>query len=418
MTGNSSVFFKVHQILGMMAIVLLCAVFPVRAQTIDPESIKKIPRFDELSDEAFETATREVEETPQKYPFLAFTLRIPKNWERSDLSEEKGAWDPDSLSQEKSSDFLNRSILGLIAKYSGPSRFGIRSFIEVRAKELTRIISARNWFIHYILTNGYSLEGMEVIGENRVEGLYVQIIDGVSYAVRVVCVLNGSQIVLMSYYMPVSEIQNEKAVQEKVVGSFSFLNPEQADVTLTRTYSFMGVMHFDYPYSLRLPAPKVYSFSEMELQLINASEGNANVFTSIDIHVLAYNKVKSLSAEIVKLKQKMEEKKIKIGELYDVYKHYEVGDNIDFHRVEVYKAEGLDKKIVPHEYWVGILRDDTYFYIISMLTTGRTSDFYTWAQNVEALEIIFKSIGKGPSPRQLEEEKEATPSDDASYLSY
>ncbi|MCB9989218.1 MAG: hypothetical protein H6868_07815 [Rhodospirillales bacterium] len=379
---------------------------PSYAQSIDPDKIEGIPRFDELSDEEFNDNTLWIEESPKKNAYLAYKIRLPYDWERSELSQEKGGFADDSLTQDRSSDFVSRSILGLIAKYNGPSNFGVRSYIEVRAKELTRIISARNWFIHFVLTNGYSLEGMEMLSENRVEGLYVQIINDVSYAVRVICELNGNQVVLMSYYMPVSRIKDEKALQEKIVGSFHFIDPEKPEVALTRTYSFMGVVHFDYPYSLRLPAPKVYSFSEMELQLINAANNNKSSFTEIDIHIMAHDKVQSLAEEVLLLKQRMEKEKIKIGDMREVYKRYEVGENIDFHRVEVYNAEGMGKKIVPHEYWIAILRDSTYFYIISMLTTGRTSDFYTWAQNVEALGVIFKTIGKGPSPR-MEKDKKA-----------
>jgi hypothetical protein len=130
------------------------------------------------------------------------------------------------------------------------------------------------------------------------------------------------------------------------------------------------------------------------------------MFTEINIHIKAVGKVESIAGELISLKEKMANKNIKADELLEVHQDYKVGDGIEFHRVEIYEAVGLKERIVPHEYWVAVLRDDTYFYIISMLTTGRESDFYVWAQNTEAMEVIMKTIGKGPSPRVQKENQD------------
>jgi hypothetical protein len=261
----------------------------------------------------------------------------------------------------------------------------------LRAMELDFDISARNWFLNYILSSGYTLQGMKELSDSRVEALYVLIEDGVSYVVRTIAEINGPRMVLASYYLPDSRWEEERALQEKVVHSFKFLKPETIKIEKARTYSFLDMLRFDYPISWKLLAPNIYSIEGMEARLVNTLD-NDTLNGEIEIHIVSTELDTTLAQEVQYLKEDLRATGLGIGDLIEVRDDYNFKEHIFFSRVEVYRATDRKERVVGHEYWLAILVEDRYYYIVTMLTPDRTSDFYTWARNMESFQTVIESI--------------------------
>lgn len=375
----------------LMTALCLAVVFaaggPAHAQNYNLEKMKTIPRYKGLTQEEFEKQTKVIEETPPGDRHLAYSIRFPAGWKKADDSSSIY----ESGTKEKHA--LSRRILGKVSKFYGPAQIDATSYFEVRALELDYQISARNWFLNFIISNAYSLEGMEVISDRRVEALYVLNERGTSYVVRAIAEINGPRMVLASYYLPDAHWNEEKAMQEKVVGSFTFLTPEDTKIEATRTYNYLDVLHFDYPANWRLMAPEAYSLEGMDAKLVN-SRDDLTVSGEIEIHVVSTEMDTTLSQEVQALRENLKQTGLEIGDLIEVPDDHEFADHVLFSRVEVYRAKARKpgRRIIDHEFWLGIIVEDRYYYIVTMLTPSRNAEFYTWARNTEAFEIVAESM--------------------------
>ena len=381
---------RISMIRTLLAVIVLLGGMSGRAgaQSLDLDEIKPLPSYDkELSQKDFLDRTQLVEEMPRGDKFLGFKARLPKSWkrigERIDDSDGEGSQQGDVK--------LSRRILGKIVKYYGTEVFTAPSRFEIQALELDQQITARNWFLGYILSNGYNMQGMKVYDDTKVEALYVTIEDSVSYVVRTLAIVNGPRMVLVSYYVPEAQFMQDRGLQEKVVQSFSFLSPEKIQLEPTQTYSFLELVHFDFPANWRLLSPNIHSLQNMDARLIRL-EGEKSIIGDINIKIISTELETSLSQEVNFLKSDIREMGLEIGDLIETPTAYTFKPHITFARVEVYNIKPKDDTIQDHEYWLAVMAEDRYYYIVSMITPARMADFYKWAQNTEAFQTVIESM--------------------------
>ena len=115
-----------------------------QAAGIDLKSIEPLKPVDFMPQAEFKDKTQVIEAEPFNDSYLAFQVRLPKDWTESIAPPETGP------SEERLSD----RILGAFAKYIAPPEKHVRSFFTLETQELTYEVSARNWFINYLLSNG------------------------------------------------------------------------------------------------------------------------------------------------------------------------------------------------------------------------------------------------------------------------
>lgn len=376
----------------------------VFGQSFDLTKTKNIVRYDTLSDEEFIKQTILHEEHPYEDKYLAYQIRLPSGWEgmgvetkkpkesfvaeapKNDRRRKKSRAD-DTVEQTE----LSRRILGKITSYYGPPRLEPRSKLEVQALELSYDITAHNWFLYFIITNGYTLEGMEEVTGTRVEAIYILVEKDISYVVRTIAEINGPRIVLVSYYVPESKFHEEKAMQEKVLSSFRFVSPEQMRIEQTKNYAFLDLLQFDYPSTWHLQAPNIYSIDQMEARLINAHD-KETLNGDIMVHLISTDMDTTLAEEVSYLKEEMSGSGLSVGELIETVDRFKPHPHVYFSRAEVYKASDKSGRIREHEYWLVVMAEDRYYYIITLLTPGRNQDLYMWIRNTEALQTIVESI--------------------------
>jgi TfoX/Sxy family transcriptional regulator of competence genes len=354
------------------------------AQGIDPAKIKEIPTFTTLPQEQFEAQSDLHTATPSGDKYLAYSIRLPKGWQ-------KASGDKLIDTTSGSQDHLTHHVLGRIAKYYAPQTMDISSYIDIEALALDYNISARNWFLNYILANGYTLLGMKEVQENHLVALYDRVVRSQSYVVRTAAQINGSRIVLMSYSMPEQNWDDEKATQEKVVDSFQFLNPEKASAEAARTYVYLDLLRFDYPQSWQLMAPSVNATEGMSVRLID-SKDRETLDGQVEIRVESTDSDKTLAQQVQDLRNNLKTEGLEIGGLIEAPTDYKFHNQIYFNKVEVYDAHGRDDEFGTQELWLAIMIEDRYYYIVSMITPGRNHDFLKWAKNIESFRTIIESF--------------------------
>lgn len=370
--------------------VLICAVWPAHAQLSYVSNIKELPSYlNEMKEEDFMLKTNEIEEKPKGDRYLAFHVRLPKNWIRSGGKAEENA-----VTSETSGIKLSRRILGRVIKYySVPSSLIPPSRFEIQALNLDRQITAKNWFLGYALTNGYTLQGMKVIDNDRIEAQYVLIDNAVSYVVRTIAIINGPRMVLISYFVPENQWPKERAMQEYVLKSFEFFNKEQSNLEVTRTFAFLDLLRFDYPASWRLVSPNLASIETMDAKLIKAKD-NQSLIGEISLRIISTELETSLPQEINYLKANIHSMGLDVGDLIETINTFKYKPQVNFARVEVYKAVANDSNanLREHEYWLAIMAEDRYYYIVTMITPSRATDFYNWAQNIESFQMVVETL--------------------------
>jgi hypothetical protein len=272
-----------HAITALLLLIAGCLMaFGARAQGVDPDKVPKIPHYTTLTEAQFETDSAVHKDVPQGDKYLAYSIRLPKGWRASSDSVSNAAALSAAAGDKKKA---NQRLLGKVGEYLGPLNGDFPSRIVIEAMSLDYDISARNWFLNYVLMNGFTLQGMDVIDKTRIEALYVMVEGDTTYVVRTIAQINGPRIVLASYYLPEASWNTERAVQEKAIESFTFDNPEQVRIEQTHTYAFLDLVRFDYPQSWKLLAPNIDSIDNMDARLIS-SKDDKTLNGESDLHLV------------------------------------------------------------------------------------------------------------------------------------
>jgi len=390
----------------------------VLAQRINIDDILTVPSFaDEFPIERFFAESDLFEEKrPHGDPHLAYRLRMPQGWTKVDdayvydteeeaqpirptvftprRASRRGSQPAPETSEPEQQVRLSQRLLEKVATYYGPFRMDATSRFEIYAMRLEHEITAKNWFLQHVLSNGYVLQGMREHADNKVEGLYVLVERDDSYYVRSIVEINGPRLTVVSYFLPEAYWREERALQEHVVRAFRFTQPEQTRAESVRTFSFLNMVNFDYPQSWRLSAPSVYSVEGMDARLLYTSD-QRTLSGEINLHIVSTELDTTLAQEVQFIKEDISEKNLIIGNLIEEPKGFDLHNHIYFSRVEVYHVNNRGGTLVDYEYWLAVMAESRYYYLLTMLTPGRNADFYTWARNTESFETVIKSLRPG-----------------------
>lgn len=402
------------------ACLFLCVPGGAGAAVVDLKKINEIMRFDTLDEPSFEAQSFVHHEKPEGLDILSYQIRLPEGWaanpsgealkqyentpegrlgiaeiERTyNLVDLKKNWSENVETVEESG-ALDARWLGTVARYYGKPELGEYSRIEVFVQELEGDISARNWFLRYVTERGFSLEGMEVLDGGRVEGLYIQVVKDISYVVRMVVEVNGPYVVLVSYAMPMRFWKRERALQEKVLGSFSFDTVNKERLSAVTEFSFAGYAYFDYPSRWKRSKMAISSQNDMEVSLYNNSLAG-ELKGEITVRLIGRDANISLGDEISSMRDRVKENDAlfvdELMEKIDAERFFKAHETITVFAAETYNVKGLDQRLADYEYWLAVLVDDDYYYVITMLTIGRDSGFYDWALNSETFELIVETM--------------------------
>lgn len=372
-------FLQIPVILAVMLIVSLPGAS--HAQKVLEEFKQPLPDIELISKPEWEAQSILYEEDPVQDEELAYSLRLPQDWEK--------ITDGGMSTYE-----VSNKIFGQMARYYGPvDMFAARSRFDVQVLELDYKLTAEQWLLQYLLANGFNVQGLEPINENKVEALYVLIEHQESYAVRAVAHIVGNRVVLAQYFMPMDNWEEEKAVQATALASFTLKNKTGEELVEKMTkYLFLDIAELEYPASWELRSRPIRSIDVMEARLFNFSnleiEGESKALNGrIDMKLVSAFSIDSLKDEIEEFKQSMLGEDLILGELIEKIDPYDVNERFEFANTEVFKVSNQSETL-RYELWVSVMLASDYYYFAGLLTPVRDEDYYTWVRNSETFRII------------------------------
>lgn len=356
------------------------------AQKVLDEYKKPMPDLALLSEEAFEKITEAYKDIPFNDKALSYHLRLPKEWTKvQDVGLSVGHYS------------LSSKVFGEVGRFYGPARLmGSRSRFTVHAVELDYQLTAEQWFLQFLLSNGYTIQGMEVINENRVEALYVLMERDVSYVVRAVCEINGKRVALAQYFLPVENWEDEKIMQAQTTKSFRLVDPDNEFAEKMLDYQFLDIAELKYPESWKLRALPLNSIDRMKAQLLNippASENkkeHVSLSGKIDISMVSVYVTESINEETERLKRELIESGLTLKDELKVKDVYAFNEVFEFAKVEAYDAIDSSDSVLDYELWIASMLAGDYYYFLTLLTPSRNDDFYTWSRNTQTFKIVVE----------------------------
>jgi hypothetical protein len=353
---------------------------------INITDIPKLKEYQLKSQEEFEKTTKVIkQENPYGDSKISYEFRVPKKWslnvQQAPIGGEGGS--P-----------LSKSVLTIIAKYISEPKNLQRSTITIEAQELAYEISAKNWFINFIINNGFSLSGMTEKSSREIEAMYVALENDVTYVVRTRVILNGSRLVVVRYYLPQENYEEEKVLQAQVMASFRLLQPTAERIETQETYGFLDQSYFNYPKSWTLKEKSILSIERMSALLTQEMTDRKRQILEGHIKIKLISRLlkTTLAEEIENFRKELKIPHYSVGQLIENV-DYTYDPSIKVGKAQLYRLEPDDKvNMQAYEFLVAVMQGDDYYYITSLITPSREQDFYTWAKNMEAVRIVNESM--------------------------
>ncbi len=350
------------------------------AHAFNISSYKPLTKIEFLDEKEFNNKTKLIEQTPFDDPFLEYKIRLTNGFEASNAKLGVG-----NLATN-----VSQRVLGVVSRYVSAPIDSLRSSFVVEALELEYEISARNWFISYIITNGLSLEQVSIENDGYVEAIYIEIIKDVTYIVRIKAIKNGPRIVMARYYLPQALYNDNRVLQAQVVDSFTLLNTETVAVEELKSYGFLDQSFMKYPASWQLESPYIRSIDRMTARVFRNTKGD-RLDGQINIYISKKNSDKTRSSEIKFYKDKIIFDGYTLGNFLED-QDFEYHEEMKFGVTEVYALNAMNKKYMDYEAWFSFLENKDYYYFIVLYTPERNTTFLSWARNIEAYKIVLKNI--------------------------
>jgi hypothetical protein len=365
------------------------------AQTIglDLNRLKPLTKIEFMPAEEFYRQTVVTEDIPYEDKHLAYQLRLPKGWKQM-VVENKVDLGRLSKLDTKDGTVLSQRVLGAVARYVSAPKDHLRSYFTIEAQELTYEISARNWFINYIVQNGLTLEQVGEGDENEVEAIYINVEGDQTYVVRVRAIKNGGRMIIARYAVPASQYEQDRVQQAQVLDSFRLTNKENTKIEELETYGFLDQSFFFYPESWSLSAPFLRSINRMRATVYHSTT-NQKLDGQIKIFLTNKDLDSKRSDEVEFYKKEVQVPGYALGGLIEK-PEFEYHPDMVFGITEAYEYEAQELNLLDYELWFSFLESDQYFYVVTLLTPARHADFYTWARNIEAYRIVLKEVRRTP----------------------
>jgi len=344
----------------------------------------EMPKLKEVELDVFNKTSTLYKRMPFGDEYLAYSVRLPKNWSKQ--------------ANEGGEDFrLSNKVLGEIDRYYAPVRMGERSYLSVKAVELDHKLTAEQWFLLYMLENSYTLQGMPVVDDNRVEVLYVVVNRGVTYIAMAAAQISGKRVVFSQYVMPSDVWDAEQGYATRVMESFQLDKLDDAPVEEKVQYQFLDVAEMSYPVSWDIRTRPLRSLDKLSARLLNVKKktgfGGARYLNGqIDVHLINEFIVDDIEDDIENFKSEISADNLVIGDALETLEGFEVHESITPISAMVYKATDKARSLLGYEFWLSVVQSGEYYYFVSLLTPARDADYASWARNIETFKELNQNI--------------------------
>ncbi|MBI1327435.1 MAG: hypothetical protein GC136_07295 [Alphaproteobacteria bacterium] len=352
----------------------------------------KLDRKINLTQEQFQEQTQIFTEPSELHKNYGFTVRLPQSWKKQDAGIGEG---------EVQSGLSNALLVGLAA-FTGPVSYEGQSSLRVKGQQLYRSTSAYNWMANYILDQGYTLNGIAGLSHTRAEADYIVVLNGQSYLVRAVAIINAPHVILAEYMVPISLSEKERSVQVWSIGTLRPVAVSAGSIEPIEKYEYLDNFIFEYPASWIFQPAIMRTSDRLEGKLLNVRGGRKKLEQlgysrvildgKIDFTVHAIKPELDLKKEITILRDALKKDGFMIGDLLETRTNLRVHEGFPYQRTDIYKINNPGKNLLDHEYWVTLVKNDKHIIVLTMVTPGREQDRSIWLNNIDGFQEIIARL--------------------------
>ena len=349
---------------------------------ISDQYMKPMPEFEKMDEKDFMDATQPFHELPYDEEALEFNIRLPKDW---DISNQINA----------ASFSLNEKIFTNLNMFKSKPRMGGQSTIELKAMNLDFYLTAKQWYMNYLLSNGYTTEAMVADNDQKIESLRVITEQDITYIQRTVVYINGDKVIALEYSIPSMFWEQEKSIQASIIDTFQLVNPKPIEKVKMLDFQFLDIAEMSYPENWKLLARPMRSVDQMNIKILNVQDASDSVKSSqgnIDITLISNRQANSIIEEISTYKKELESTGVLVGRKLENVEDINYFDTPAFVATEVY--EGIDSKndAAQYELWFTVMTSGNYFYFFTLLTPSRNTSYIPWTYNTRGYKMILETF--------------------------
>lgn len=371
----------------LTGIITICVPSHVWAQTSGKDVFarfeKPMPEFDLPTQEQFIEATTAISKKPYGKDELSYSMRISKKWE-------------EGVDKTASNFTLNEELFVTLSTYYSKPTIDGRSRIEIEALNIESPLTARQWYVQYLLEGGYTTEGFVVHNPDKVESLMVVMEGDASYYLRTLVMVNGAKIFMVKYYVPTVYIQQQAIMQQLVIDSFELETPTSRRYEEMVKNRFLDIAEIQYPKEWKIYIDPIRDAHHLGGRILNvrtvvsddarskpATEGK--LYVRITSSSVKNTLVEEMASYIKKLKGEGILIEKRIPEDYV----FEYDEAMDFALTEVYSVIDGSDSTGEYELWYTVMVGGNYYYFLTLLTSSRNELFATWAENTQYYKRIL-----------------------------
>ena len=365
----------------------LCMFFVQFPLSLQAQELQAMPQAEKLTQQEFMDMTEPVVRVVEQDPQTSFSFRVVPEWTE--------------IGDDKLKNYVSQGRLyGDVAVFVGPLTSQGRARFEVTSEELTSALYLKHWVIDRIIKNGYTLISIEEKPDGRMEALYIIFKDGVTNVTRSLFKVNGKRILMATYMIPQDLYKQYKDQQILTLENFRFTENDREYAEDVKTYAYLDKRKFEYPQSLIVNSSDIISEDEFTIELLLRDQQN---FIKGNFRVDIYARDQEdfdLKQKVADLLNAWDENKLERRDLIEK-KKYDTNENITYQNIDVYgmsvkSSEYLkyEEDPITQELWLGILADEEYYYVVSLVGVARDIDIISWSRNARAYEMIIRSLRK------------------------
>lgn len=379
---------------------ILCAFLflfsaPVMAQGLALPDIQSLPI------ETFVSQSDKIEKEIEDDPYIKFDVQLPKTFVERDY---------DVLKHYE----RNGRVYGEVYRKDGVVVQDVRPYFSVRTTEISRPISAKNWFVVNLLAKGHTLRGIQSdVKGDEFEALYVRFdeLDNTEI-VRVKGYLRGARIITAEYVLPTLLWNEQRDMQTYAIKSFELKGVfDNQQVEPLMSYTHLESFSMKYPQSWRLESDQKDLENQIDLFFRTADDLRV-VFADIHLTLVADQSLKdpidrsryptNLPQIIKARKDGVIESGFMIGDVME-RRTYDLAFKPLMQVTEIYPLRKKLTDYVSHrqapvsrELWITVIKgtkDDGKNYVLTMTAPSRTgASVQNWSLAAKAYEIMVESI--------------------------
>jgi len=353
---------------------------PTGAQQMAKQRTQYDSMFPIQDEDSFNAVAKSFHRMPLNDPQLEFDILLPKDWTA------------EQTMSAATSD-LDRKILGDLAHFKSGFMGTMQAEVNIQAIRLEHEITAENWLKNYVLQNGYSIQGKVIPLSERKANVYcTSTTDGKSNFIYATVEFNGSNAIIVSFESPLSIKEPLTFLRQKVVDSFRFIITGERPIEAQKNFSLPDALKFSYPESWTINDQDTRDMNNMSMQLYNHGSGE-QVNGMIRFVAVRRTANTDFKKEINTMKTYFD------GFLGLEFKRLVSSSTLSgvpprfvFSRYETYQVKSKKENTVSQELRLVALGDKDWYIFIFMLSPSDTENFYLWACNTQAFDIILRKL--------------------------